>query len=80
MNTSEQIYQLVREWCFARDQQRASEVLRQIAIVSKCIPDVPEYLNDLQSLVVVHWLQQKHLERELEANEYLLRDNYVKLR
>ena len=60
MNNTEQIYQLVRQWCFARDQRKASEVLRQIAIVSECIPNVPDYLNDKQSLVVVQWLQQNH--------------------
>lgn len=60
MNTTEQIYQLVRQWCFARDERRASEALRQIAIVTGCISEIPEYLNEKQSKFVVGWLQKNH--------------------
>ena len=60
MDTTEQIYPLVRQWCFAYNSHRASEALRKIAIISGCITDVPEYLNDKQSKIVVQWLQQNH--------------------
>ncbi len=60
VNTTEKIYELVRQWCFARDQRRASEALRQIAIITGCIPDLPEYLNEKQGKVVVKWLQENH--------------------
>lgn len=60
VDTTKEIYELVRQWCFARDQRRANEALRQIAIITGCIPEVPEYLNEKQGKVVVKWLQENH--------------------
>lgn len=60
MDTTEQIYELVRQWCFARNSLKASEALRKIALIGGCIPDIPEYLNEKQTKLVVQWLQENH--------------------
>ncbi len=60
MDTTEQIYDLVKQWCFALDQRRANAALRQIAIATGCILDVPEQLNEKQSQFVLLWLQKNH--------------------
>ena len=39
---------------------RVEQALRQIAIITGCIPDVPEQLNDKQSSIVIKWLQENH--------------------
>lgn len=57
MDTTEQVYDLIKQWCNACDQHRANEALRQIAIVTECLADIPERLNEKQSKSVVQWLQ-----------------------
>ena len=65
IDTTEQVYHLIKQWCFTRDQSRANEALRQIAIITKCIPEVPDQLTQKQGKVVVEWLQKN------QPNTYL---------
>ena len=60
MSTTEQIYKLVGQWCQALDPSRASEALRQIAIISDCIPQIPNQLTEQDNQCVVQWLQENH--------------------
>lgn len=60
MNTTEQIYKLVTQWCQALDSSRQSEALRQIALISDCIPQVPSKLTEQDNQCVVQWLQENH--------------------
>lgn len=66
MDTTEQIYQLVKQWCSALDQHRASEALRQIAIFTNCISDLPDQLTEKQEKCVIEYLQENY------PNAYLL--------
>lgn len=60
MDITEHIYQLVEQWCYAIDPSKASEALRQIAIITGCIPQVPRQLTEQQNKFVVQWLQENH--------------------
>jgi hypothetical protein len=60
VSTTEQIYKLVGQWCQALDPSRASEALRQIAIISDCIPQIPNQLTEQDNQCVVQWLQENH--------------------
>lgn len=60
MNSTEQIYKLVEQWSHALDTSKASEVLRQIAILTRCIPQVPNQLTEQDNKYVVRWLQENH--------------------
>lgn len=62
MDTTEPIYQLVKQWCYALDQGKGkgSEALRQIAITTGCISDVPNQLTQKQEEYVVGWLQENY--------------------
>lgn len=60
MNTTEFIYQLVKQWCSEHDTCKASEALRQIAIIAGCLPDVPEQLSEQQGVSVIQWLKENH--------------------
>lgn len=60
MDTTEQVYQLIKQWCLASDRDRAGATLRQIALITKCLPEVPEQLTDKQLKYVVRWIQENH--------------------
>ncbi len=66
MNSTEQIYTLVKQWSQALDSSRESEALRQIALISNCIPQVPSQLTEQDNQSVVQWLEANH------PNAYLL--------
>jgi|GEM_PF-3575373 len=57
---TEHIYQLVEQWCQTLDSYQASEALRQIAIITGCLPQVSRYLTEQESRCVVQWLQENH--------------------
>lgn len=60
VDTTKQIYQLIEQWCLAGDRSQARATLRQIAIVSECLPEVPAQLTDKQLKYVVRWIQENH--------------------
>lgn len=60
MSTTEQIYKLVRQWCQAIDASRANEALRKIALISECIPQIPNQLTEQDNQLVMQWLQENH--------------------
>lgn len=60
VNSTEQIYKLVKQWCQALDSSKESEALRQIALISDCIPQVPGQLTEEDNQCVVQWLQENH--------------------
>ena len=60
MNSTEQIYTLVKQWSQALDSSKESEALRQIALISHCIPQVPSQLTEQDNQYVVQWLQENH--------------------
>lgn len=60
MNSPEQIYKLVEQWSHALDASKANEALRQIAIITRCIPQVPNQLTEQDNKCVVRWLQENH--------------------
>lgn len=55
--TNEQIYPLVKQWSTAGNQLIASEALRQIAIATNCLPQVPKQLTEEQQKYVLRWLE-----------------------
>jgi hypothetical protein len=60
VDTTEQIYQLMKQWCFAGNQSQACATLRQIAVIAGCFPEVPEQLTDKQLKYVMRWIQENH--------------------
>jgi hypothetical protein len=58
--TDEQIYPLVKQWCMTGDPSKASEVLRQIALVTNCLPQMPKQLTEEQQRCVLRWLESNH--------------------
>lgn len=58
--TDEQVYPLVKQWCTAGDQSNASKALRQIAIVTNCLPEVPKQLTEEQQRCVLRWLESNY--------------------
>ncbi len=57
---NEQIYRLVKQWCSANEQSKASEALRQIALITGCLQEVPSQLNEKQQKYVIGWLKSTH--------------------
>lgn len=55
--TDEQIYPLVKQWTTASNQPTASEALRQIAIATNCLLQVPKQLTEDQQKYVLRWLE-----------------------
>ncbi|MGB5959347.1 MAG: hypothetical protein WBG73_01710 [Coleofasciculaceae cyanobacterium] len=62
VNTTEQIYKLVKQWCQALDSSKESEALHQIALISNCdcIPQVRGQFTEQDNQCVVQWLQENH--------------------
>lgn len=62
MNSTEQIYTLVKQWCQALDSSKESEALRQIALISdcNCIAPAPNQLTEQDNQCVIQWLQENH--------------------
>lgn len=60
MDRTEQIYRLVKKWCRARDPLNADAALRQLAILTGCLPNVPNQLSEQDHQQVLQWLQQHY--------------------
>lgn len=62
MNTTEQVYKLVKQWSQAVDPSKESEALRQIALISDCgcVSQIRGQLTDQENKCVVQWLQKNH--------------------
>jgi|SRR6478672_2136522 len=60
MNTTEQIYQLVEQWCQTLNPSQSSEALRQIALITGCLPQVSKPLTENETKCVMQWLQENH--------------------
>lgn len=60
MDTTEQIYRLVGQWCNSLDPYKASEALHQIAIITGCIPQPPKQWTEEEGKHVLGWLQEHH--------------------
>lgn len=60
MDRSKQIYQLVEQWCHARDPLHTNESLRQIAILTGCITQVPKQLSEQENQHIIQWLQENY--------------------
>jgi hypothetical protein len=60
VDISEQIFELVKQWSAALDQPIKREALRQIAMTTGCIPQLPEQWTDQQDGCVIQWLKENH--------------------
>ncbi|HEY9875802.1 MAG TPA: hypothetical protein V6D12_20390 [Candidatus Obscuribacterales bacterium] len=60
MDTTKQIYELVKQWCDNVDSSQGSEALRQIATITGCIPQIPVQWTEHEGKCVVRWLQKNH--------------------
>lgn len=60
MEPTQQIYRLVKQWCSALERAEASAALRQIALITNCIPRMSEQLTAEQERNVIQWLQENY--------------------
>lgn len=58
INTDEQIFNLVQQWCHAPDKAQADEALRRIVYLTKCTSLTPAPLSEEQMNAVMQWLQE----------------------
>lgn len=59
VDAADRLYQLIQQWCDAADQPKAHKALRQIALLTACIPLRGQF-GDADAQQVVQWLQDNH--------------------
>lgn len=60
MDSTEQIYQLVEQWCHALDPWNANAALRQIAVLTGCLSHVSQPLSEEEGKYILRWLKDHH--------------------
>lgn len=63
MGATKKIYQLVKQWSFEIDRERATKALCEIALVAGCISleeATRGEVNEHQHMGAIEWLQKNH--------------------